>query len=435
MNRVSLSRRGLLKTAGAGAGLALASSFATPVRRAAAADAKLVLLTHYNTDQELKVLKPLFDEYTKENPGVTIEHQTVAYADLLNRITASRLGGAPDIYSYYTLWLADFVDSQLFATPPADAVSGIKASYPAGTVGGVTYQGQVWGYPTEVDDYQLIYNKKLLQEAGVEQPPATWDELKSTALKATKKNSKGKITQPGFLLLTNWDSGATHPFTSLLWSNGGEYNAPDNSKVLFNQTPGVQALQLEDDLVTSGACDLSFTMNDMAVGKVAMTIMANWWGSTLATSLPGGIANAGVAPIPTTPGHKSVALQYTWAFGVSKNTQHADEAWAFLKWMNSPNQKYNGSSPMGLFLTTALNVIPSLTSDQKAHAQLLNTPFYKPFVDALATSRSESVIPSAQEIKTDLENQIQASWFGKASATDALNKAAQQADAILSKKS
>ena len=89
---------------------------------------------------------------------------------------------------------------------------------------------------------------------------------------------------------------------------------------------------------------------------------------------------------------------------------------------------------MGNFLTTALNAIPGRTSDQAAHEDLLSDPFVAPFVEALKTSRTEPIIPGAQEIKTGLQKQIEAAWFGQKEAADALNEAADETNKILAEK-
>jgi multiple sugar transport system substrate-binding protein len=396
---------------------------------------KLVVLTHWGTAEQKDPLEKIFAEYSQANPNVQVELQTVAFDDLLNRITTGQLGGeAPDIYHFYNLWLPDFVGSELLAATPDDVASDVSAAYGAGTVGGASYNDKVWGYPTEVNDYQLIYNKKAFQEAGITAPPATFAELRETAQKLTKKDSGGKVTQAGFMFLAGWDSGVVHPWSSLLWSNGGQYVADDYSKALFNSQAGIDTLQLETDIVNDGSAILSKLEDaDFESGRVGMTIMANWWGATLRASGLG-IDNVGVAPIPHGDGGSSVALQYEWLWGVGNTSQHSEDAWTFLKWLNNPRDAAEASSPMGEFLTTALNAIPGRTSDQKAHADLLSDPFVKPFVDAFGTSRSEPIIPGAQEIKTTLQKQIEAAWAGQESPTDALNKAAQDADRILKEK-
>ncbi|HEV8470050.1 MAG TPA: ABC transporter substrate-binding protein [Candidatus Limnocylindria bacterium] len=392
---------------------------------------KLVVLTHWGDQALLAVLQPIFDEYQKQNPNVKIEHQSVAFDELLKRITTGRLGGsAPDIYHFYNLWMPEFVASDLLQQPPGDVIADIKKGYSQSSVDGSSYRNQVWGYPTEVNTYQLIYNKKLLQEAGSTKPPATWDELRTVATKATKKGADGKVTQAGFLLLKGWDSGVVHPWSSLLWSNNGDYVAKDNSKVRFNEKAGIETTQFEVDLIKSGAADLGFTMDDFAAGKVAMTIMANWWGAALKKALPD---NVGVAPIPTNGGAQSSTLQYNWLWGVDKGSKQGQEAWKFLTWLNGAPQA-GGTSPMGKYLTTALNAIPARMSDQQANASLLGDAFVKPFVDSLRTSRSEPIIPGAQEIKTVLQKQIEAAWFGQKSPKDALDTAATEANRILSEK-
>jgi multiple sugar transport system substrate-binding protein len=396
---------------------------------------KLVILTHWGTQQQKEPLDAILAEYTKANPNVEIEHQSVDFAELLNRITTGQLGGdAPDIYHFYNLWLPDFAASELLSTPPEDVIADITASYAEGTVGGASFNDQAWGYPTEVNNYQLIYNKTMFQEAGIDAPPATFAELREHA-KALTKGSGDNLTQAGIMFLQGWDSGVVHPWTSLLWSNGGQYVADDYSKALFNEQPGIDTLQLQADIINDGSALLSLLEDaDFESGRAAMTIMANWWGATLRASELG-IENVGVAPIPHGEGGTSTAVQYEWIWGVSNASQNAEAAWTFLKWLNGPRDgAAEASSPMGDFLTSALNAIPGRTSDQAAHADVLGDAFVQPFVDAFASSRSEPIIPGAQEIKTTLQTQIESVWFGQKEAAEALTEAADEANRILQEK-
>jgi ABC-type glycerol-3-phosphate transport system substrate-binding protein len=118
---------------------------------------------------------------------------------------------------------------------------------------------------------------------------------------------------------------------------------------------------------------------------------------------------------------------------VNNSTKNAEAAWNFLTWLNNPASE-GASSPMGVFLTSALNAIPGRTSDQEAHEDVLGDPFVAPFVAALATSQTEALIPGAQEIKTALQTQIESAWYGETDPQTALNNAADQANAILAEK-
>jgi multiple sugar transport system substrate-binding protein len=414
----------------------LAAGFATRgARRTRAQDnVKLVVLTHWTTQIQKDPIDAILAEYTEANPNVEVEHQAVAFDELINRITTGQLGGdAPDIYHFYNLWMPDFVASELLSTPPEDIAADITAAYAEGTVGGASFNGQAWGYPTEVNNYQLIYNKTMFEAAGLTAPPATFAELREHA-QALTIGSGDSMTQAGFMFLQGWDSGVVHPWTSLLWSNGGQYVADDYSEALFNQQPGIDTLQLQADMISDGSALLSTLEDaDFESGRAAMTIMANWWGGTIRASQLS-IDDVGVAPIPTGEGGTSTAVQYEWLWGVSNTTPNTEAAWAFLKWLNSPRSE-GASSPMGDFLTSALNAIPGRTSDQEAHADVLGDAFVAPFVEALASSRSEPIIPGAQEIKTVLQTQIESVWFGQTdSPADALNQAAEEANRILEEK-
>ena len=76
--------------------------------------------------------------------------------------------------------------------------SFVQDNYVASTVDAASIQGQLWGIPTEVSNYLLIYNKQLLQEAGYDAPPTTWAELEEVAQAATKTDAQGQITQAGY---------------------------------------------------------------------------------------------------------------------------------------------------------------------------------------------------------------------------------------------
>lgn len=401
-------------------------------QHAAAQDkVKLTVLTHWGQAAQKDPLEAIFKQYTDANPNVEIELQTVEFAELLKRITTGALGGdVTDIVHIYNLWLPDLATS-ILAAPPEAVSTDVSAAYAGGTAGGASYGNQIWGFPTEVNTYQLIYNKKMLDAAGVT-PPAKLSEMRDAAKACTVMDGSTQ-TQAGWLFQATWDSGVVHPFSSLLFSNNGQYVNEDHTEALFNQQPGVDVLQVECDIFADGSAMTGIPQDgDFEAGHAAMTIMANWWGAQLKAS-DIGMENVGVAPIPTGEGGTSIALQYEWLWAVNNGSKNIDAAWQFLTWLNSPASE-GASSPMGDFLTSALNAIPGRTSDQQAHQDVLSDPFVAPFVAALATSQTEAVIPGAQEIKTALQTQIESAWYGQTDPQTALNTAAGEANRILAEK-
>jgi multiple sugar transport system substrate-binding protein len=393
---------------------------------------KLTLLTHWAEQSTLKAQQAMFDAYMKANPNVTIELQTVPFDDLLTKInTGNTAGTNPDIYHVYNLWLPDFIKGGLLATPPDDMVKMIKANVPESVINGITVNGQVWGFPTEINTYLLLYNKKLLQEAGFTDPPKTWDELKKMAVAMTKKDSTGAVTQVGFAVWPGWDSGIVHPFSALLFSDGGQYLSDDFSKTAFNSPQGKETLQLYADLLKEGGMDMSMPAADFPNGTVGMVIMADWWRATLQTSDKIKYDDVGVAPIPVGPsGKDSVTLSYNWLWSVDAKSKHPDEAWKFLQWINSETAAGKGS-PMGDYLVHALGAMPSMLYDQKAFQSDLSDHFLAPFVASTAVARPEPVIAGGQEVKTDLQTGIEGLLTGLSDVDTALQTAADEGDAVL----
>lgn len=411
----------------------------TPVETPAAGPASaepvtLVVLTHWGEESVLKAMQAKIDQYQQLHPNVTIDYQTVPFDQLLTKIISGRTAGiTPDVYHFYNLWLPEFVIGGMLAEPPDEILADIRANYSSGTIDAVSAGGKIWGYPTEINTYQLIYNKRALAEAGFDSPPATWDELKEMAAALTQRDANGQVIQGGFGVITGWDSGVVHPFLSLLWSNGGQYIDVENARSRFNDEKGLETLQLYMDMIESGAIDLGINaLSDFPSGKVAMTIMANWWRATLRQSFVDGYENVGVAPIPHTPGNDSTTLQYNWLFGVDSNSRQQEEAWRFVRWMNTPSAA-GELTPIGDFLFNALGAIPSRTSDQEVLAEELDH-FLKPFVESTASAIPEPVVAGGQEVKTKLQTEIEAAWFGQKTPQEALDAAAAEADQILMEK-
>lgn len=127
---------------------------------------KLVLATHW-TDYQRAVINHHLDDYMQLHPDIEIEHQNVPFEDYFKKVQISHLSGeAPDIYNVYSLWGVQLVNSGVLDAPPPEVVSDIEQNYVAAAIKGVTINGEIWGIPGELDNYCLVYNKKILKEVG-----------------------------------------------------------------------------------------------------------------------------------------------------------------------------------------------------------------------------------------------------------------------------
>ncbi len=395
-----------------------------------AAAQTITIATHY-PPENVAVMEPCFEAY-RDLTGVTVEPQQIPYGDYLSTILTARLGGqAPDIYHVYSIWAAQLIDNGVLATPPEETLSFIGDNYIESTVGAVTIDDQVWGIPTEVSNYLLVYNKKLLAEAGYDAPPTTWDELLDMAKATTKKDGQGRVTQAGFAF---GDTMATtvHPFLTLLYSKGVNPFTDDFTGTNLTSPEAVATLKEEMALFEEGVASPSVVLDDFQSGEVALTIQPVW--------IEGGYREVfgdafeetvGISQIPAGPDWRS--LQYAFFYAVDASSDVSDEAWAFLQWLNSQESALaaGGPSCMGQMLID-LGALTANNADIAASQEALGDFFTKPFADALERSVSEPNVIQAAEIEAVLQTYIEQAWRGQLSAEDALAQADEEITAILS---
>ena len=153
-------------------------------------------LTHW-PPETVALLEEAGAAYSEEHPNVTVEIQAVPFGDLLTTIRAQAGGDAPTISGIYDLWLPELVRDEIVAPAPEDVAAAVSENWPAGVATAATVDDAVYGVPNEIDLYALNYNTRMFEEAGIEAPPATWDELLAAAEALTVRDGD-TITRQGF---------------------------------------------------------------------------------------------------------------------------------------------------------------------------------------------------------------------------------------------
>lgn len=395
-----------------------------------AAAQTITVATHYPTEN-IAVLEPCFERYQQET-GVEVVHQQIPYGDYLQTILTARLGGqSPDIYHVYSIWAAQLVDNGLLAVPPEDVLAFIGDNYVANTVDAVTIDDQVWGVPTEVANYLLVYNKKLFQEAGITAPPTTWDELTEIAAATTKRDAQGRATQIGYADYYPSVAGVVHRYLTSLYSKGVDLFNEDFTATNLTSPEAVEALQERVALFEAGSADLSVDSDAFAAGDVAMTIQASWQEGSYREVFGDAFEDTvGVSQIPMGDDWRS--LQYAFFYGVDANSDVQDEAWAFIRWLNSQEsaKAEGGPSCMGEMLV-GLGALTANNADIEAAGEELGDFFSAPFAAALERSITEPNVIQASEIETIMQTYLVQAYRGDLTPEDALAQADEEITAIL----
>lgn len=401
---------------------------------------KMVMLTHWTEPWEMDYWDRVYSEYNELHPELENEYISVEFEALYEKIMTMRAAGEdPEITHVHQMWIPAFVEAGMLAEAPDWVASDIEENFSPASVEGVTYNGGIWGYPTEYNSWFLVYNKVLLEEAGYTEPPKTWEELHDMAIALTKRDpDTGEIIQTGFSpFYDGMPEEQMMQFATLLWTNGGELWDLTTKKALFNDERGIEAVKLYTDLINEAYNPEAlpdFWWDAWAEENVAMMILPTWMSYTK-DAMEDNFTHLGLAPVPVPEeGMEPVSLTYGWVAVVSKKAEEsgtAEAAWEFLKWMNEPKPLL---SCMGEYLTRHL-IIPARISDQEQNPVLdtANPGFW--FRDAMEIAsnygRSYKYNAKFEEIQFILGTKLEEAWMGTLSPEDALNTAAAEIEKIL----
>ncbi|MGW5303320.1 ABC transporter substrate-binding protein [Streptomyces griseoluteus] len=322
-------------------------------------------LTYWASNQgasvavDKQVLQPELDKFEKQT-GIKVKVEVVPWSDLLNRIlTATTSGQGPDVLNIGNTWSASLQatgallpwDTKNFAkiggrdrfVDPALGSTGAEGKDPAAV-------------PLYSMAYALYYNKQIFADAGIDGPPATWDELVADGAKIRAKG-KSVLGAEG----SNLSENVHHVFVFAKQHDADFFSAdgkPDftNPKVVDAVKQYVD-LMAKDKAIPAGNAEYAQnqSVSDFAKGKQAMLL----WQSAAANLKSQGMKGDayGVAPVPVQKGAPGPGAQVnSMAAGINiavfKDSHNLDGATEFVKFMTSDaeqkilNKAYSSIPPV-----------------------------------------------------------------------------------------
>ncbi|MEW1640615.1 MULTISPECIES: sugar ABC transporter substrate-binding protein [unclassified Streptomyces] len=346
-------------------------------------------LTYWASNQgasiaiDKKVLQPELDKFKKQT-GITVKLEVVPWSDLLNRIlTATTSGQGPDVLNIGNTWSASLQATGAFLpwTSANFAKIGGKDRFVDSALGSTGATGKdPAAVPLYSMAYALYYNKQIFADAGISQPPATWDELVADGKKIQAKG-KQVLGAEG----ANVSENIHHTFV-FAKQHGADFFTADGKADFTND--GVVAavkqyvdLMAKDKAIPVGNAEYAQnqSVSDFAKGKTAMLM----WQSASANLKSQGMSDSsyGIAPIPVQSGTPGTGAQTNSMvaginLAVFKNTNNLDGATKFVKFMTSDAEQK--------ILNTAYSSIPPVKTAQEDTA--FNTPANAVLKDTLAKS-------------------------------------------------
>ena len=230
-------------------GLILAGMTSAATLLGSAAHAVEIEYWQYFFDARVTAMETLIANFEAANPDITVKMNHFPYADYRTKVAAAiPAGEGPDVVQLFYGWLNDYVDAELIQPLPAETFPAAKIDEEFFPMVQAMKSGDAyWALPTAVRSLALFYNQRLFDEAGIDGPPETLDELMTTAAALTKRDGAGNITQVGITAgMTAQDH---HWFREgLVRQFGGEPYADDYQTVNYNTDAGEAALGFYTDM-------------------------------------------------------------------------------------------------------------------------------------------------------------------------------------------
>ncbi|MDR0138641.1 ABC transporter substrate-binding protein [Metabacillus idriensis] len=368
---------------------------------------------------EANVIKDLIDEYNKSQDKVFVKG--LSQGDVQKQMTAIVGGNPPDLASHPDEnKIASWAERGVI-TPLDDYMKADKFDFedflPSARTA-VQYEDKTYALPVVMNAWMLYYNKDLFEQAGLDGPPETIQELEEYNKKLSKIED-GRIEKLGI-----WPAGNPYmwmnAFGGQLWDADKNVPTPTDeglkktfelNKRMWDQY-GADAV----DRLASSEGKYDSPQNSFFSGKYAMAFDGEWLATFIKKYAPN--LNYGIAPMPYDENHpesKNGGFINVGTLYIPKGAKHPQEAWEFLSWITEKEQMVQFAAGLGN--------LPPRKSAADAE-EFKDVPAYETFMDYISNGEMKSVppVPYLEEYLQELQKTHDDVLRDKISIEDGLNR-------------
>lgn len=262
-------------------------------------------------------------------------------------VAAYQANQAPDLIHMSGGLLPQFQPLGMLLEPPADVQAFIREHYVPGAVDYATVEGNTYGYPTELQAQFQMVNGLHLQDAGLPGAPQSWQDFRDYARALTIRDETGALTRAGFAVP---DAYAEENFLLrhvMHAAEGEDFIDVENLTCNANSDIGRAIMELwynmaiVDQSTQAGV----WTIWDGGFNNEFWSMMwfDIWAANFLVYVGPDGptgmtgpeyLENMVLDMLPTRSGAGQLTEARIYLWVVVDQTEHPDECWTYLKWLN-----------------------------------------------------------------------------------------------------
>ncbi|ABV92293.1 ABC-type sugar / sn-glycerol 3-phosphate transport protein [Dinoroseobacter shibae DFL 12 = DSM 16493] len=293
--------------------------------------------------EAIEAMLPAFEEETGIKVNVIKHPYENALGEQVRDFVA---GGDLDVALIDLVWIGSFAENE-WILPLAD----VQAKFPdavdpdldiddffplvLNAFGG--WNDTIYGLPFDNYSGLMFYNRCMLEEAGFDGPPSTWEELKDVYGPALTKDGKYAFA----LQSKRNETQSADSFARMLWPFGGSFLNEEFRSNLMSEgsQAGLKFRQELMEYMPDGivAYDHAETVNAFSQGDVAMITEWSAFYSSVVSPETSRVADCvEIAPEPMGPAGRKPALG-GFSLAVASQADEAEQAAAylFIQWATS----------------------------------------------------------------------------------------------------
>lgn len=358
---------------------------------------------------------PIIAEFNEQYPNVEIEVVVQPFQKREETLVTAIAGNqAPDVVYLNPNYIPRFGGDNLLE-PVGDLVDD---EFNDAAVDSMTWDGEVYSVPLLMQIFQSVCNRAVLDAAGVDTCPETWDQLKEIA-PAVKDAGFYPTHYEGALGVT-----LTQTFYPYLWQAGGEVLNEDGTEAAFNSPEGVKALEFlaefaSNEWIAARSLTVLDPFEQTPSGKGETAYLP----STSLTSLRGVGLDETIEVVPPLKDVEQVAAGSVGGLSIMSSSEVKPAARAWVEFMTSAEQMGSFVQATGYF--PARDSITGLFDDD---------PKFADGQQYLHLVRAGIGHPEELAITDLISPHVQAALLGRVSPADALAAAETEVNDLLARR-
>lgn len=345
-----------------------------------AAPPKPVTVTIWGVWDDSSDWQEIISGYQALHPYITVNYSKIRYEEYEQMLLEGwATDSGPDVFAIPNTWITSYSNKFISPMPATTAVSyfttekvlfktetkidtrtetalnasTINRDYIDAVYSDIIRDGKIYGLPLGINTLALYYNRDLLNQASIVNPPQTWSEFTNMVSNITLLDENDNIIRAATALGGYDNMPNVSDIVTLLFMQNGANMGVTREKVLFNQAsssdptyfPAEEALRFYTDFsninksVYTWNNDMPDALNEFASGKLAFLFAYPFQEAEIKTKAQG--INYEVTAVPQINVNNKVNYANYWVYTVANNSTVTNYAWNFLQYAANINNVVN----------------------------------------------------------------------------------------------